>query len=211
LQKAEPVSKNDFMFATFGGGSVSRDIIRWAFNEKTDQGELSSVVYIYQNPQLFYNDKYVLVGLNSTQPKGYPDPESVRLNVEQIIIDQMKGKEIAGKINQTSLEAIAQEYEVKVDTAFGVSFFNDMVEGIGEEPALVAAVKNTQNDQLTPPVVGNTGVFVARPFSRQKVSTADYSSVRRNSVSQMAQQVTGALISSLRKEAKITDNRSEYY
>lgn len=211
LQKADAVRKNDFLFATFGGGSVSRDIVKWAFDEKTDNGELSSVVYIYQNPEFFYNDKYVIVGLSGTQPKGYPNPESVRLNVEQIIVDQMKGKEIAGKINQTSLEAIAQEYGVKVDTAFGVSFFTDMLEGIGEEPALVAAVKNTQNDQLTPAVVGNTGVFVAKPFSRQNVSTADYSSVRKNSVSQMAQQVTGALISSLKKEAKIIDNRSEYF
>ncbi len=211
LQKADAVRKNDFLFATFGGGSVSRDIVKWGYEGKTDKGKLSSVVYIYQNPELFYNDKYVIVGLNGTQAKGYPDPESVRLNVEQIIVDQMKGKEIAGKINQTSLDAIAKEYGVKVDTAFGVSFFADMVEGIGEEPALVAAVKNTQNDQLTPAVVGNTGVFVAQPFSRQKVSTADYSSVRKNSVSQMAQQVTGALISSLKKEAKIIDNRSEYF
>lgn len=211
LQKAEPVTENAFMFASFGGGSVSRDIIRWAYDAKTNDGDLSSVVYIYQNPELFYNNRYVIAGLDKTQSKGFPDPSTVRLNVEQIVMDQLKGKQIAESINQTSLDAIAQEYDVKVDTAFGVSFFNDVVEGIGEEPALVAAVKNTQNENLTKPIVGNTGVFVARPFSRQQVSTADYTSVRQNSVSQMAQQVTGALISSLKKDAKITDNRSEFY
>lgn len=211
LQKAEPVAENDFMFATFGGGSVSRDIIRWAYDEKTNDGDLSSVVYIYQNPELFYNNRYVIVGLDKTQPEGFPNPESVRLNVEQVVMDQLKGEQIAESINQSSLAAIAQEYNVKVDTAFGVSFFNDVVEGIGEEPAFVAAVKNTQNEKLSKPIVGNTGVFVVRPFSRQQVSTADYTSVRQNSVSQMAQQVTGALISSLKKNAKITDNRSEFY
>ncbi|MBY5959475.1 peptidylprolyl isomerase [Membranicola marinus] len=211
LQKAEPVTENAFMFANFGGGSVSRDIIRWAFENNTSDGDLSSVVYIYQNPQLFYNDRYVIVGLDQTHPKGYPDVETVRLNVEQVVMDQLKGQQIAESINQSDLKSIANEYGVQVDTAFGVSFFNDVVEGVGEEPALVAAVKNTQNDNLTPAVVGNTGVFVARPFSRQEVSTADYTSVRQNSVSQMAQQVTGALISSLKKNAEITDNRSEFY
>ncbi len=211
LQKAEPVSENGFMFASFGGGSVSRDIIRWAYDDNIDDGDLSSVVYIYQNPELFYNNRYVIAGLDKTQSEGYPDPESVRLNVEQVVMDQLKGKQIAESINQTTLSAIAKEYNVKVDTAFGVSFFNDMVEGIGEEPAIVAAVKNTQSEKLTKPIVGNTGVFVAQPFSRQKVSTADYTSVRQNSVSQMAQQVNGALISSLKKDAEITDNRSEFY
>lgn len=209
--KADPVKKNDFMFASFGGGNVSRDIIRWAFEGNTNDGQVSSVVYIYQHPQLFYNDKYVITGLEETQPEGYPNPESVRLNVEQIVLDQLRGKEIAESISQTSLNAIANEYGVKVDTAFGVSFSTDMIEGIGEEPALVAAVKNTKDNNLTPPVVGNTGVFIAHPFSRQQVGVADYTSVRQNSVSQMAQQVTGALISSLKEEAEITDNRSEFY
>ena len=100
---------------------------------------------------------------------------------------------------------------MKVDTAFGVAFATDVIEGIGEEPALVAAIRNTQNNQLTPPVVGNTGVFVAMPFSRQQVSSANYTTIRQNTQSQMAQQVSGALIMSLKENAEIVDNRSEFY
>lgn len=211
LQKAGEVMENDFRFGSFGGGSVSRDIIRWAFEEETKAGDLSSVVYIYQHPRLFYNNSYVIVGLDEIQPEGFPKPESVRLSVEQLVLDQLKGKQIANGIAETTLDAIAEKYEVKVDTAFGVSFATDVVEGVGEEPSLVAAIKNTPNNELTPPIVGNTGVFVARPFSRQQVSTANYTTVRQNSVSQMAQQVTGALISSLKEEAEIVDNRSEFY
>ncbi|HLT93986.1 MAG TPA: peptidylprolyl isomerase [Membranihabitans sp.] len=211
LQKSDPVMKNDYLFGTFGGGSVSRDIIRWSFDDNTKVGDMSSVVYIYQNPQFFYNDRYVIAGLSESRPAGYPDPESVRLSVEQLIIDKMKGEQIAKEITETSLQAIADKYQVKVDTAFGVTFANDIIEGIGEEPALVAAVKHTQNNSLTPPVVGNTGVFVAMPFSRQNISSTDFTTVRQTSASMMAQQVSGALISSLKEEAKIVDNRSEFY
>ncbi len=211
LQRAEPVQENDFLFANFGGGSVSRDIIRWSFANNTNEGDLSSVVYIYQNPQFFYNDKYVIVGLSESRPEGYPDPESVRLNVEQLVLDQLKGEQIANEITQTNLRAIADQYQVKVDTAFGVTFATDVIEGIGEEPALVAAIKHTTNNNVTPPVVGNTGVFVASPFSRQNISTSDFTTVQQNTASQMAQQVSGALISSLKEQAKIVDNRSEFY
>ena len=211
LQSAEPVQKNDYMFGSFGGGSVSRDIIKWAFGNDTQDGDLSSVVYIYQHPALFYNEKYVIVGLDQTQPKGFPAPENVRLNIEQLVVDQLKGQQIVENISGTTLQAIADQYEVAVDTAFGVSFANDLVEGIGEEPALVAAVKNTPNNSLTAPIIGNTGVFVALPFSRQQVSTANYTTVRQNSVNQMAQQVSGALISSLKDKAEIVDNRSDFY
>lgn len=211
IQKADAVAKNDFMFATYGSGSVSRDIVRWAFDSNTKTGDVSSVVYIYQNPQLFYNDRYVIVGLSESLSEGYPNPESVRLSVEQIIMDQLKGKQVAENIKGKTLDAVAEEYGVKVDTAFGVTFFTDLVQGVGEEPALVAAVKNTTVDKVTNPIVGNTGVFVARPFSRQQSSTADYSSVRTNSVTQMAQQVGNALILSLKEDAEIEDNRSDFY
>lgn len=211
MQTADPVMENDFLFANFGGGSVSRDIIRWAFSDNTKNGDLSSVVYIYQNPQFFYNDKYVIAGLSETQPKGYPNPENVRLSVEQLVVDQLRGKQIAESITETTLTAVANKYDVKVDTAFGVAFATDVIEGIGEEPALVAAIRNTQNNQLTPPVVGNTGVFVAMPFSRQQVSSANYTTIRQNTQSQMAQQVSGALIMSLKENAEIVDNRSEFY
>ena len=211
LQEADPVQENDFLFANFGGGTVSRDIIRWSFEENTSEGDLSSVVYIYQNPQFFYNDRYVIVGLSETQPEGFPDPESVRLSVEQRVLDRLRGEQIVEEITETDLNAIAEKYAVKVDTAFGVAFATDVIEGIGEEPALVAAIKNTMNNNLTPPIIGNTGVFVAMPFSRQNVSTANYTSVRQNSVSQMAQQVSGALISSLKEQAEIVDNRSDFY
>src|SRR5690606_7423756 len=210
MQTADPVMENDFLFANFGGGSVSRDIIRWAFSDNTKNGDLSSVVYIYQNPQFFYNDKYVIAGLSETQPKGYPNPENVRLSVEQLVVDQLRGKQIAESITETTLTAVANKYDVKVDTAFGVAFATDVIEGIGEEPALVAAIRNTQNNQLTPPVVGNTGVFVAMPFSRQQVSSANYTTIRQNTQSQMAQQVSGALIMSLKENAEIVDNRSEF-
>lgn len=212
LLKADPVESNGFLFADFGQGQVSRDIIRWAFDNKTQVGQLSSVAYIYQDPELFYNNRYVIVGLDEIRPAGYPDPESVRLNVEQLVLDQMRGKEIAEKIGQTSsLDIVAHDFDVEVDTAYNVSFFSDVVEGIGEEPKLVAAVKNTNVDQITPPIVGNTGVFVAQPFSRQSSGAGSYSVVRDNSVSQMVEQTPSALLESLKKDVKIKDNRSEFY
>lgn len=211
LRKADPVEKNGFLFANFGGGNVSRDIVRWAFSSGTKEGSLSSVVYIYQNPEHFYNDAYVIVGLSEVREAGYPDPENVRLNVEQLIVDQIKGEEIIKNMPTSSLRDIAAEYGVSVDTAYNVTFGGDVIQGVGEEPKLVAAVKNATLQKMTAPIIGTTGVFVAEPFSRQQSGSADYSSIRNNSVSYMVDQVGISLIESLKEEADIKDNRSEFY
>lgn len=211
LRKADPIEENGFRFANFGGGNVSRDIIRWAFNSGTKEGDLSSVVYIYQNPEHFYNDTYVIVGLDQINPAGYPDPESVRLNVEQRIVDRIRGEKIAQQISGTSLKDIANEYGVSVDTAFNVTFGADAIQGIGDEPKVVAAIHNTSLNKMTSPIVGTTGVFIAQPFSRQESGGPDYATVRNNSVSYMVDQIGIALIESLKEEAEIQDNRSEFF
>lgn len=212
LQLAPAVKKNDFMFATFGGGTVSRDIIRWAFEPSTSLDEVSSIVYIYQNPQLFYNDRYVIVGLDQVVKEGLPDAESVRMRVEQTIMDKKKGEAIVASIQAgTTLEEVASMYDLSVDTANNASFYSDFIDGIGQEPKLVAQVTQSEIDQVNPAVVGNTGVFVTKVTGKSRTALANYTSTRTNSEAQMKQQVRTALLSALKEKAKITDNRSEFY
>ncbi|GAA5221399.1 SurA N-terminal domain-containing protein [Membranihabitans marinus] len=212
LQIAPAVKKNDFLFGTFGGGNVSRDIVRWAFENSTSVDEVSSIVYIYQNPQLFYNDRYVIVGLDEVMEAGLPKPEDVRMQVEQIILDEKKGQSIAASVAGTSnLDELAQSYNLSVDTARNASFSADFIDGIGQEPKLVAMVTNGEIDQINKPVVGTTGVFVTKVLGKSRTNLADYSSVRANSVSQMAQQVSVALPGALKEKAEIKDNRSDFY
>ncbi|WP_236975418.1 peptidylprolyl isomerase [Membranihabitans maritimus] len=212
IQEAQPSTKNGYLFASFGGGNVSRDIIRWAFENSTEEGDVSPIVYSYQNPQLFYIDRYVIVGLNEILPEGLPDPESVRLQVEQTILDKLKGEQIASQIsNATSLESIASQFNVTVDSIGAVNFMSDNIPDIGREPKLLAAVKNTELNQLSKPVIGNTGVFVAKPTNVSQTNSANFSSVQNNSVSQMAQQVNTALSGALKENAEIEDNRSDFY
>lgn len=210
LETTSPLEENGFVVGALGSGQASRDMIRWAFDNKP--GNVSSEIYIYSDQQLYYDNKYVVAALKSVLKPGMPAVDEVRADIEQLVINRKKGEMLAQQMAGKSMQDLASEFEVPIDTAENLTFSTGFVPNLGNEPKLLGAVSNLDRGQSTQPIVGNSGVFVAEVVDKTVPSAiTNYAQLRKQLSSTVRSQMGSQLMEALRSEASITDNRSTFY
>ena len=212
LTTAAPVSENDYIFAQLGPGQNSRDIVRWAFDENTTVGSVSPTVYTVTDNINYYNKQYVIVGLKSANKAGSYDAASLRSTVETELMNKKKGEALAAKLSASDLNAIASQYGSEVNTANNISFSMSSIPGMGREPKVQAAAMATAEGSVSKPIVGNSGVFVLRPISKNASSVASNIPSQRRTLNLNARnQVNFGLINALKEKYPAEDKRSKFF
>ncbi len=213
LKEANPMKESDYLFMNFGSAQTSRDIIRWAYAPGVDKGDISDVVYIYENAERYFNSHYVLVGLDKIFPKGQKTVEDAKKTLEVVIKNELKGKKIAAAIKGKDLEAIAGLYDVTVDTSMNATFSSRFMQNIGNEPKVLHVAFNGELNKTSKPVIGNSGVFVVKPLlvNRADKPREDLDQMKMMNNSQVKGEAGFRFMESLRNKAKIRDNRYKYY
>ena len=212
VKQSIPLKENDYTFMGMGAGSTSRKIIKWAFEEGTEQGDLGPEVYTYSNKKLYYNEKYVLVLLENIFPKGLRSVDDVRKDVEMIVKNKLKGKKIAEMIKSPDLEAVASQFDIKVDTATHVAFKDKFVNKLGNEPKIISYAFNGEKEKVYGPSIGNSGVFLIKqlminpPAIKPNVVT-----VKKTMADKVRNEITYKLLPEIAKNVKIVDNRSKVF
>lgn len=210
LKTSTGLTRNAFTIGELGGGQASRDIVRWAFNANV--GEVSPELYGYQDPVDYYTNKYVVVGLRARQAAGLPAVENIKQEIEQQVINQKKGEMLASQISGTDLNAIAQQFSTKVDTAQNVAFNASFVPSLGFEPRVIGKAYTMAQGSVSEPIQGQTGVFVVKVLSKPTAGQPNnIPELRRTMSSPVQQQVPSRLIQAMKKNADIEDNRSRFY
>lgn len=212
LQPSSPLKANDFTLGLLGAGDDVRNIIQWAFNEKTDAGNISKDVFaIRDQAGGFFDNKYVIAGLKTVIPAGNPSVAAMK-DMPEIMtrVRNIKKAEILKKQIQNAgdLNAIAQQFGVKVDTSRAAT-----ITGSIGEPRVLGTVFATAKGAVSAPIVGNNGVFFVSPISdRQQLQPpADMTMFRRGASSMAMSNIRNNLISSLTKTADVKDNRSRFF
>ena len=197
IETSTPMGKNEFFLGPLGAGVQSRDIIRWAFD-----ADLASV-----SPQV-----YVLIGLEDVIEEGLPAVEKIKKEIEALVINEKKGALIATKMKGKSLESVASSFGEPIDTANGITFANPVIAGVGSEPKLLGKLFRYNTGDVTAPVVGNSGVFVAKIITKAAPSAAtELVTTKRNLVSTYRSQVNSKITQVLKDGASIKDNRSKFF
>ncbi|MFQ5447060.1 MAG: hypothetical protein ACE5FF_09000, partial [Saprospiraceae bacterium] len=176
-------------------------------------GEVSPQVYSFQNTGQFFVSKYVVAALQSVRPAGIPDYKDVKDEIEPLVINVKKGEIIKQRIEgKTSLEEIAAAFSTQVDTATNISFASAFLPNAGNEPKVVAQAFKVDLNQLSAPIIGNSGVFVVLPTNKPLPPTAaNIAQVRLSSEQSVRSLIRTRLMPALRKKADITDNRSRFF
>ena len=212
VQNSLPLKENDFTISSLGSGQTSRDIIRWAFDPSTEIKEVSPEVFIYQEPTLYYNNKYVVASLNRISAAGQADLETVRTSVEGIVKNQKKAalliEELQGK---KDLAQVAEIYSSSIDTARGVNFLTDFIANMGEEPNVAANAHKVPLNEVSDPIEGVRGVYLIMPFNRTEATEPNVPTLRQSYTSQIANQAKAGLMQSLKESSDIKDFRSRFY
>jgi peptidyl-prolyl cis-trans isomerase D len=210
------VRENDYQV---GSLQDARDIVKWAFTAK--EGEVSEPIGL--------KEQYVVAVVTDKIEKGLPDAKTARPMVESIIRNKKKAEQIVKKLGKpATLDAASAVFKKEVLTTGNdstLTFNAFIINGVGSEPKVAGASFNKQYMQkVSPPIEGNTGVFVIkvnsinqRPADLPEIE-AQKKSARINEMIQGGQGQmrpgSGALngsFSSLKKMADIEDKRSKFF
>ena len=212
LQSSPLLKSNDYSLGMLGSGDDVRNIVQWAFNEKTKVGAVSQEIFSFRDAAGGYFDtKYVVVALKSIAPKGSASVATLKAmpDAEQRVKNRKKGEVLKSKLqNQTDLSAVATQYGVKVDTMKTASFMQT-----SGEPRVIGTVFSLTKGSVSAPIAGNSGVFVVSPITDplKPEMPADLTLFRRQVLSSALSSVRQNLLNSMKKAADIKDNRSRFF
>jgi peptidyl-prolyl cis-trans isomerase D len=189
------------------GFPSAREIVRWAYAEKTKVGEVSPVFDI--------NGKYVIAILKSTSEKGQQPLEAIKQRIEPAVKKMKKIDMQAEKMKQFAaikdVSELGAKLGAKVDTVV-LTFTGFSRATIGREGELVGQLFTAKKGDLKGPLTGKFGAYYC---SINDITEApekeDFSAEYMQQLQSFNQRVSGAMYKALEKTAKITDNRLMFY
>lgn len=134
------------------GTDKDGEILAWAFDKKREKGD--SEIFTVDGT----GDK-IVVYLNGKQEKGLADPESVRDQIETVVMNKLAAKQISDKIGKAiSLDQVAKTFATTKQSA-QVNILNPSVAG-AMEPKVAGAAFGVKKGAISNPIEGGTGVYV---------------------------------------------------
>ena len=212
LETAPGLTANAYQFSTLGSGGTSRDIIRWAFDPASKPGMVAPEVYVYDEPTLFYNARYVVPALKSVVKPGVSTLAEVKETFEPQVTAKKKGELLAAKITSKDLNAVAQQFNVEIDTFNNVNFNMSYLQGLGNESTLIGRVTSLKEGEVAGPIVGVSGVYMVQVLHRTEASiSTDIASFRQQLVTSSRGSVDSRLMEAIKSSAEIKDNRFKFF
>jgi peptidyl-prolyl cis-trans isomerase D len=137
-------------------------IIKWAYD-----AEINDVSNIFSQG----DEQYIVAVLTGASEDGYAKLEDVRGEIELAVKKQKKAEKIAANLEEelagtTDLTQFAAENGENIGEATQVKFTNTYISGVGLEPYIVGAAMHLPENQISDPLIGESGVFVLSITSR---------------------------------------------
>ncbi len=212
IETAQGLTANEYQFSTLGSGGTSRDIIRWAFEPETKPNMVAPEVYIYDEPTLFYNARYVIPALKSVIKPGVTTLAEVKENFTPHVTKLKKAEILASKITSKDIDEVAAQFGVPVDTFNNVNFNMNYLQNLGGETAVIGRVSVMQLNETSEPIIGENGVFVVQLIHRTEASlSTDIASFRMQLSMAARGSVDTRLMEAIKEKAKLKDNRYTFY
>jgi peptidyl-prolyl cis-trans isomerase D len=188
---------------SFGSISNQRQIVKWAFDDKTSIGDVKRFEVV--------NVGHVIAKLKSITEKGLMSVEEARPQVELLLKNKKKAEKIKAKMNGTSLAAIAAANKVSVLNAVDLTIENPAIPSAGYEPKVIGTAFSSKAGQITKPIDGNSGVYVIVTKAVTKAPALKKHDDYTAKVQQQAVNYSGRVMPALKNDADIQDNRADFY
>ena len=186
-----------------------REIVRWAFDEKTKKGDISDKIFELDNNQL------VVAALTDVIPEGYAPMETIIDRSKYQILNKKKGEMAVDKMKAcgSDVNRMVSELGAESTSVSDVNIESRVLGNFGVEADIVGKLLGMKEGEEVGPVAGNSSAFIIKnvKFTTPE-ETTDYSSIIREKTSQFTNKVlNNGVYNSLRKEVKIKDNRTEIF
>ena len=189
------------------GISNPRQIVRWAFDENTKVGDMSSIFDL--------DDMYVVAVLTKIVPGGLTPYEDIVDRYEYVIKKEKKGAMLAeqAKAYGTDYQKMIDNLKGEKTTVDNVTFEGRGFGNFGVEDKVIGTVIGMKEGEMSEPIVGGNGLYVVKVTKETPAAaTTDYSNIQREQRSRFNNQIlNNAVYSALKDNVKIEDNSILFY
>ena len=188
------------------GISNPRQIVRWAFDENTEVGDMSTIFDL--------DDMYVVAVLTKAIPEGIAPMEEVAERNSYLIKKEKKGAMLAEQA-----KAFGGDYQKMIDelkgektTVENVTFEGRGFGNFGVEDKVIGTVIGMKEGETSEPIIGGNGLYVVKVTKETPAETADYSNIVREQRTRFNNQIlNNSAYSALKDNTKIEDNSILFY
>jgi peptidylprolyl isomerase/peptidyl-prolyl cis-trans isomerase D len=189
----------------------SRSIVRWAFEDERELGDVSDVFEL--------NDKLIIAAISHIKEEGTTSFEDKKEDLRPLVLNELKldylleqaSTDISG---QSDINSIAQTLDSKVDSNDFITFASFSLPGYGPEPEVIGTIFSMETGQVSPVIKGRQGVFVVIVDEFVEPETGenpDFSQAVMTYESGFKSRVQNELMGILRDESDVEDNRKVYF
>ncbi len=198
---ASEIKPTDNMVTGLGS---NRSLVKWIY--EASKGEVSEPYDM--------GDKWVVAMLTEINKEGNMSIARARPQIEFIVRNKKKAEQIIKKIGTaTTLEAAASATATHVQTADSIGFSSPVIPNVGQEAKVIGATFSKEwKGKVTPPIVGNGGVFVikSRNLSAKPNVNGNIEQQRTSMLMQMKSMSGYRSLEALKKAAEVKDNRAQF-
>ena len=207
-----PLKENDYQVQNISSPEASRSLVRYIYQDDVNVGNVSPDIFVVEEPQLFYNKQYIIAGLKSIIPSGSPKLEDVRTVIYPEVLKKKKAMALKDQLTGQSLESASSRFDVPTDTARNISLNSVFAQGLGSEPAVIAALQDIAVGQTAGPIVGDNGVYMIQMVDKVDLPMMNnIAQIRQQANFKNTQQIQARLMTALKANADVNDQRSRFY
>jgi peptidylprolyl isomerase/peptidyl-prolyl cis-trans isomerase D len=184
-----------------------RQIVTWSFDSTREIGDSKRFDFDVNG-----NRGYVVVVLkNKTDKDGTVITSDLIAQIRPELINKKKAELIKKKMTGNTLEEVAKNSNVTVNTANSITMASPLISGVGNEPGVVGAMSTIELNKVSDLIEGDKGVFKLKVTSRtEPVELENYENFRKQIISKLAGR-SYQLYQVLEDKADIVDNRAKFF
>jgi peptidyl-prolyl cis-trans isomerase D len=195
-----PVNSIKVLDENIPGIGNQRQIVRWAFNNDTEVGEIKR----FNIPT-----GYAIVQLVAKREEGLMSVEEATVTALPVIRKEKKTDIIKGRVSVSTLDDLAAAENTTVRSASAINMKNPTISGAGREPFIVGAAFGLKEGETSKLIEGNNGVYMIQVTKITPAVELDNYQVFANQLeAQKLNTVNSKLYNALKEAAEIEDNRA---
>ncbi len=189
----------------------SRPLVRAAFladdNNVLENNEGSTIFE--------FGNNFVVATLVAINEEGIAPFEEVKPRVELAVKRENKANALFVKAREAAkgnpLEATAQKLNTEVKDASDINFSMYTIPALGVEPAVTGTVAALEKDKISPPIKGNTAIYVIKIVSFTEKTDENVEEEQQRLSQALGYRANYQAFEAQRKAVEIEDKRSKFY
>lgn len=191
------------------GTPYCREIIRWAFDEKTELNAVAPEVYEL-------TDMFLVVALKDKKEKGVMTLEQVKPYIESQVKMEKKAEILMEKANKLlatnkTIENFATAANVTIDSAMAVDFASPYFAAAGPEMRVIGSLSSANKTGLQKPVKGFNGIYVLNVDRQYTRPTKEDPKLIQQQFKTKSYQKAQMIMQALQMEADIKNHFTFFY